>query len=64
MFLKQTGDIFEAVLCGVDVFETSYAFIAAEKGLAVVFPRGTLSDGAELKYDESRLFEIDLTDER
>ena len=37
-----TEDIFSAVECGVDVFETSYTHIASERGCAVVFPRGKL----------------------
>ena len=66
---SQTEDILEAVDCGVDVFETSYAYRAAEKGCAVVFPRSQRSIGsvdgvAELKYDDACQFEMDLSEER
>ena len=59
--------ILEGVECGVDVFETSYAYMAAEKGCAVVFSWGQRSGGdrgAELEYDNSCQFEIDLKDTR
>ena len=59
-------DILEAVSCGVDVFETSYAYKAAEKNCAVVFPRGQRSgeDNAGLKFDDICQFEMDLSEER
>ncbi len=69
--------IFSAVECGVDVFESSYTYVAAEKGLAVVFPRGetiaaTSSEitteetagSVKLKYEASQPFEIDLNDKQ
>ena len=66
---SQTEDILEAVACGVDVFETSYAYRAAEKGCAVVFPRGQRSNGSvdgvvELKCDDPCQFEMDLSEDR
>lgn len=66
--LHTPEEIFEAVSCGVDVFETSYAYKAAERGCAVVFPRGRGSGGVkgqELECDDgSRQFEIDLNDDK
>jgi queuine/archaeosine tRNA-ribosyltransferase len=60
-----TEDILEAVGCGVDVFDTSYAYKAAEKNCAVVFPRGQRpGEDVELKYDDAYQFEMDLSEER
>ncbi len=53
--------------CGVDVFESSYAYKAAEKGCAVVFPRGQSPEGVKgqkLEYDDPYTFEIDLTEKK
>jgi hypothetical protein len=49
----------------VDVFDTSYAYKAAEKNCAVVFPRGQRpGEDVELKYDDAYQFEMDLSEER
>lgn len=56
-----------AVECGVDVFETSYAYKATEKGCVVVFPmgrQGSSGDAATEHAQSSQLFEMDLNEER
>ena len=58
----------EAVEAGVDVFESSYAFLAAENGRAVVFGGSmetedpATSDCAECK--DPWTFEIDLNNKK
>ena len=47
----------------MDVFESSYAYSAAERGCVLVFPLTSPSGGVEgekLQYEESIPFEIDL----
>lgn len=58
----------------MDVFEASYAYVAAEKGSAVVFPIGQRSGGCENDLSEfkdkescpfeTNPFEIDLNDKK
>ena len=57
--------MFEALECGVDVFETSYAYVATERGCAVVFPR-THSTGHPkgVQYEKSRPFELHLEEKK
>lgn len=47
------------------MFETSYAYRAAEKGCAIIFPMDKKSGGEEVEgvtYEETRPLEIDLSD--
>jgi len=53
-------EIIKAVESGVDVFESSYAYSAAEFGLAVVFGKRLDKGGSA----NERSFEIDLNDKK
>lgn len=57
-----TEGIFEGLEAGVDVFESSYAYLAAETGHAVVFGAHKWDD--ELHSQELWPFEIDLKEKR
>ena len=65
---QHAEEILMAVECGVDVFETSYAYKATEKGCAVVFPMGHSSGGgrgsADTEHAQSQQFEMNLKEER
>lgn len=62
------GDIFEGLEAGVDIFESSYAYLAAETGHAVVFGSHHVSEGEKVDdkigVQEPWPFEIDLREKR
>ena len=62
-----TEEIFEGLEAGVDVFESSYAYLAAETGRAVVFGaclRETEKWEEDMHSQEPWPFEIDLSEKR
>lgn len=65
-----TGDIFKALECGVDVFDSSYAMKVTEKGCALSYPIQLQESNTHKPPDKAepsaaepvRIFEIDLKD--
>ena len=71
------ADIFTAVECGVDVFDSSYIYTATERGYALTYPNESPSDDkcalkegdresspADAANKELLPFQIDLNDSK
>jgi queuine tRNA-ribosyltransferase subunit QTRTD1 len=61
----QPSEIFEAIECGIDVFDTSHALSATERGLALVYPNGLGFNKRELcSLGNENIIEIDLNNDK